>query len=427
MKILWLTNIPLPDISQKLGLDNYISGGWIVALAENLLKSSDIELISVFPQSKQKSMLSGEINNIKYYGFFSEQCDWTNYNKHMEEQFRSLILECQPDLVHVFGTEYPHSLCMIKAFNNPNKTLIYIQGLSHIIAEQYCSGIPYKIIKRRTLKDIIRKTSIIDEQKKYIIRGQAEKEAFRLANQIMGRTDWDKACTLQLNPNANYHFANEILREQFYLRKWNVNDFEKYSIFVSQAFYPIKGLHFLIEALSIVVKQFPETKLYIAGQNIMKENSFHNNIRLTSYEKYIKDLVEKYKLQNNIIALGALNENEMCNALSKVNVFVLPSSIENSPNSLGEAMLMGVPSVCSNVGGVSNLMVHNEDGFLYQYDAPYMLAYYICKLFTDKELMSKFSESSKKRSKILFDKQINLNAVVEIYRSILNNRGEQVE
>ena len=63
----------------------------------------------------------------------------------------------------------------------------------------------------------------------------------------------------------------------------------------------------------------------------------------------------------------------------KSNVFVSPSTIENSPNSLGEAMLLGIPCISSDVGGVKNLLKHEEEGYVYQTDAPYMLAYYVKK------------------------------------------------
>lgn len=69
----------------------------------------------------------------------------------------------------------------------------------------------------------------------------------------------------------------------------------------------------------------------------------------------------------------------------KSQVFVLPSSIENSPNSLGEAMLLGVPCIASDVGGVRCLMTHSVEGLIYPADDPRLLAYDICEMFAHPE------------------------------------------
>ena len=86
-------------------------------------------------------------------------------------------------------------------------------------------------------------------------------------------------------------------------------------------------------------------------------------------------------LERNVVFTGPLDEEKMCQRYLKSNVFVCPSSIENSPNSLGEAMVLGVPCVASDVGGVSDMLKHKEEGFVYQTDAPYMLAHYVCEIF----------------------------------------------
>lgn len=64
--------------------------------------------------------------------------------------------------------------------------------------------------------------------------------------------------------------------------------------------------------------------------------------------------------------LGTLNETDMCERYSRANVFILPSAIENSPNSLGEAMLVGIPVVATDVGGVKNLMTDKKEGYFYE-------------------------------------------------------------
>ena len=72
----------------------------------------------------------------------------------------------------------------------------------------------------------------------------------------------------------------------------------------------------------------------------------------------------------------------MCNRYLKSNVFVCPSAIENSPNSLGEAQLLGVPCVASYVGGSMDMMIGNEDN-LYRFEEVEVLAQKICNIFAN--------------------------------------------
>ena len=94
------------------------------------------------------------------------------------------------------------------------------------------------------------------------------------------------------------------------------------------------------------------------------------------------------------------------------------SSIENSPNSVGEAMLLGVPTVTSDVGGVKNMLEHNKEGFIYQADAPYMLAYYVCRIFDEAQMVSEFSKNAKKHAQITHNREANLETMLNIYKEI---------
>jgi len=115
--------------------------------------------------------------------------------------------------------------------------------------------------------------------------------------------------------------------------------------------------------MPLILKRFPDTKLYVSGQNITKSDTLKDKLKISSYGKYIKELIEKYNLQKNVLFTGILDEKQMCKRYLKSHVFVSPSIVENESNSLSEAKILGVPSVDSYVGGVIDRIEHGKDGF----------------------------------------------------------------
>ncbi|MDD6207958.1 MAG: glycosyltransferase family 4 protein [Clostridiales bacterium] len=256
------------------------------------------------------------------------------------------------------------------------------------------------------------------QKRKFELRGLYEKEAIKKVRHVMGRTDWDKACTNQIHPGIEYHCVQEMMRACFYRGSWERSGCEKHRLFMSQGSYPIKGLHLALEAVMILKKQYSDIKLYIAGTDITKAADIKQKLRQTYYSNYIIQLIKKWNLGGNIVFLGSLTDEEMKKQYLKSHVFLSPSVIENSPNSIGEAMLLGVPIVASDVGGVSSLISHKENGFLYPADAPYMLAYYISCLFEDGGLAERLSRNERKKAQSMYDRKDILRRLLEVYSEI---------
>jgi len=285
------------------------------------------------------------------------------------------------------------------------------------------ASLPFKAIYGTTLRNILRRDNIFGLKRTFVIRGKNEIEAIKKTSHVIGRTTWDRACILQINPNAQYHFCNETLREEFYYHQWDISKCEKHSIFLSQGQYPVKGLHYMLEAMPLILSRFPDTKLYVGGKDIIKSNTLKDKLVMTYYGKYIKNIINELRLENNVIFTGFLNEKSMCERYLRSHVFVCPSSIENSPNSLGEAMILGVPCVASYVGGIPDMLNHGEEGFIYQTDAPYMLAHYICEIFANDSLAMKFSRNARKHASRTHNMEINTKRLIEIYKTILKGRN----
>jgi glycosyltransferase involved in cell wall biosynthesis len=413
MKVLWITNTLFPDVCNELKIEVPVVGGWMFSAALELLHENTTIQLAVATLSQVDQKKTFVINGITYFLLpFSKQEG--KYNKGLESHWKEIQNSFQPDLVHIHGTEYSHGLAYINACG-PENVVVSIQGLMSIIGRYYFSGIDKnKLRKNITLRDIIRRDSIFGQKKEFQKRGEIEKVMIQSVSHIIGRTAWDKAHSWSISPQANYHFCNETLRSEFYQHTWELSGCEKHSIFLSQAYYPIKGLQQIIKALPIILRHFPDTKIYVAGRDFVTNRGW----RLNGFGKYIRSLMKECGVTDKIIFTGILHEKEMSERYIASHVFVCPSSIENSPNSVGEAQLLGVPCVAAYVGGIPDMISDNETGLLYRFEEIEMLAMSVCKIFDDDFLAQKISGNAIKKASIRHDKHQNAKVLSEIYSTI---------
>lgn len=410
MRVLWITNIMLPPICVAMGFPVVSSGGWIFSSLKRLVGKRNIEfaVATVYNGSK---FISKKVEDINYYLLPLNRLDDTKYQRSLEKLWISVKEDFGPDIVHIHGTEFAHGLAYIKSCGADN-VVISIQGLVSVISRYYCAGISRKeILQNITFRDFIKRDNILQQQKKFYVRGEIEKEYIMSVQHVIGRTSWDKAHVKAINPVANYYFCNETLRDEFYKHSWNYDSCEKYSIFSSQAGYPIKGLHQILKAMPLILRDYPDTKLYVAGVDITKSKWY----RISGYGSYLKKLIKNYNLENVVIFTGVLSEKEICQRYLKSNVFICSSSIENSPNSLGEAQLLGVPCIASFAGGIPDMMCGYEEN-LYRFEEVEMLATKVISVFKDSRMPSEIKISALRRH----NTKDNSDRLLSIYQELMS-------
>lgn len=412
MKLMWLCNLAPGAVRQAM-TGTQSSGLWMDHVLSDLRKRDDLVIRILAPGAAAE----GQLDQGCSYGCFVEGLPYT-YLPELEESFRRELKTFHPDVIHIWGTEYGHTLAMVKAAEQEGflkKVVISIQGLCSVYAPHYAEGVPFRVQHRETFRDVIRKDNIEMQQRKFALRGALEVEALRKVHHVIGRTDWDRACTAAVNPHAAYHFCNETLREEFYEGGWDYESCQKHRIFASSCAYPIKGFHYLLQAFREVKKYYPDAVLAVPGTSPVAD-CLNKKLRQSSYQLYLADLMAG--MEDSVAFLGSLSAEEMKAQYRMANVFALPSTIENSPNSLGEAMLLGVPCVASDVGGVSNMMTHGSEGYVYQSTAPYMLAHYILEIFAEPEKAAAMGGQARHHALATHDPAANLDALLAIYREV---------
>ena len=436
MRVLWLCNIMLPAIAEKLHRESSVKEGWISGLLERFLKDggkNGVQLGIAFPVDDtlgqyQDDFVWNEVC-VSCYGFFEKLDEPENYQPDMEKRLKNIVEHFKPDVIHIFGTEYPHALAMAKVVENKNKLLVGMQGVISLCAEEYLAELPDTVVSRRTFRDVLKKDSILQQQAKFAARGKNEERVLHLVGNVTGRTAFDKAFCKKVNADAAYHVMNETMRPCFYNGKWELEACKKHRIFFSQADYPLKGFHFLLEALPGILEKYPDTEVVIAGNTIIR-NGLMGKIKISSYGKYLAALIQKYELQNKIRFLGKLSADQMKQEYLKCHTFVCASVLENSPNSVGEAMLLGVPVISSNVGGVPSMITDRSDGLLFEKGDVNGLIEAVLEMWNPEPaagvlymtgkmtLAEKLGKAAAIRAKKVHDGDANFRRLVEIYRAI---------
>ena len=103
-----------------------------------------------------------------------------------------------------------------------------------------------------------------------------------------------------------------------------------------------------ILVLSTIIKKYPDAQLCMVGPK--KDNTIDE----------INSLINKLKLKNNVSITGRLDKKEWISLSSDFDIFINTTNYDNHPVTLLEVMALGLPIVSTNVGGIPNLLVHNE-------------------------------------------------------------------
>lgn len=422
MKVLWLSpNEGL--LKHKYSSTNYF-GGWVESL-QNLVESNeDIELAICYLSEKSSKR---EIYNKSHY-YSIKQKNTSNWSKirtyyggyknidefKYVEDILKVIKDFKPDLIHLFGIEIP----LATIINNTKIPIVtHIQGL--LVPSNnafYPSGFnKFSFLFPFSIREWILRNGYIYAKKSIEVRAEFEKKLLINCKYFMGRTHWDFILSNIFSSKSEYFLVNEVLRESFYHNKgkWNKeynNISEPFEIIstISDTIY--KGLDVILKT----AKLLKEIGIQNFKWKVVGINS-NSNIVLF-FEKKLKIKSEEV----NIEYVGYKNEQELCAIELSSNAFVHPSYIDNSPNSVCEAQLLGLPVISTNVGGISSLIEHEKSGILVPSNAPYEIAFEIKKLM-NYEYAKKISDNGIQISSKRHDKKEIYNSLISTYKKIINS------
>ena len=182
---------------------------------------------------------------------------------------------------------------------------------------------------------------------------------------------------------------------------------QKNLILFAGGLYYIKGVQYLIQAISEVVKERNDIKLFIAGEG--------------PYKKELQLLTKKYGLQETVQFIGHLSKRSLKDLYYSSSVVVLPSLSEGLPRVIIEAMACAKPVIATSVGGVQEIVKDGENGFLVPPDDPAALQSKIAFLLAHPEFSKKLGKNGRQLVIKNFSGKNLLKGYIELYKKVLIN------
>lgn len=411
-RLLWVVNIVPLQAAQALSLPGAPTGGWIGEMIDQLSSHPEIEL-HVAIKAAIPARLKGQAGRVTYHVLPMKGHDVN------ESDALAVLQDSAPDLLHVEGTEFPHATTFLKLWKGMN--VVSLQGILNGHEPYQFGDLPMLELLASGRSTLTALALIYRKSRLFRPRLKKEAETIGLAKNLLGRTHWDRAHSYALNPKAPYFVCRRTLRPPFYEEpKWSLEKATPYRIFVGNTWAPLKGFHWLVQAAANLRGEFPGISIAAAGTSPYGGQEGGRLSKQIGYPAYLRGLVKDLKMEDRITFLGSLGASQMADQLRQSHVYVLSSTVENSPNTLGEAMAIGTPCIASYAGGVPDMMEHGREGLVYRSGDHRILAYQIKTLFDNPALASAYSQAAQNRAMHTHNPTDNYRDLLIAYSHILN-------
>ncbi|MEO0470548.1 MAG: glycosyltransferase family 4 protein [Bacteroidota bacterium] len=334
-------------------------------------KGHQVQFVSFREKGMPRQRLIGKIRYV-----FSNQLLQPSIIRAMAEA----IAAFQPDVIHCHNN-YAYTASVMYAIKRSKVPMIGTLHDFDLLAPFFQAPTPLRYLKKRQFRNILQQAQLITSPTHKLIR--------------------------QLQPILGAKFTYLPLFVDFdrwpYQAKKHQNPPQ---IAFLGRIIPDKGIFVLLEAMKLLVKQFPEASLtYIGG----------------GYElDGLKKLILFHGLDQHIRCTGYVSHEEVIRILNVSRFLVLPSIYEELFGLVGiEAQALGLPVIAADRGGISEWCMHEQTGLLYAaQDAP-QLAEYMALLLRDQDFAQKLSHQAYHHIKTHYSRENCISKLIGIYEQAL--------
>lgn len=384
MNVLWLAAAPHPAKA----------GGhpvpWITALANGLTDKGNVKItiLSYKPTIAQDEEFVYQ--GIRYIFLKVPSDKWDVFSafsgriKRVQSYLKDIA--DQYDLMHIHGVEQQYHV-IGSAVRTPK--VVSAQGFT-----REC----YKYLPKRPEYRHLA----------WLVAGYYEKQYMPTVKHFICRTHWDKSVVRRMQPRAVIHHNWELLRPEFYTAiRPSADEGRNAVLFVGGDNYT-KGIREALQTVDQLRKTIP-VRLIVTGSG-SKESILKLSAGL-SLRNLTADAIDHR---------GMLPAAQLWDTYHEAFCLLHPSYIDNSPNSVCEAQLAGLPVVASDVGGVSSLIDTRRTGLLTSLKVV-DIAQAVEQLWHNPSLRESLAGQARAISLQRFDQQEILGITESIYQQVLAN------
>lgn len=186
-------------------------------------------------------------------------------------------------------------------------------------------------------------------------------------------------------------------------------DSNKKYICILTRFDRVKAVDVFIKGAAEICKMRNDTEFLIAG--------------IGNEEKKLKSLVKKLNIESKVHFLGFVND--IYSLLNLSNINTLSSKNESFPYSLLEGALLAKPTVCTNAGGMPDMVIDGETGLLFKNGAYKDFADKCVTLLENPEMANELGENLKKRIYSKFSSKSFAQMNIDAYKSAIQSYGKE--
>jgi glycosyltransferase involved in cell wall biosynthesis len=347
IRIAWLGPYPTKLLQPELTIARSPKGehaaSWIVNLANALTKREDVDLQMITASAGIRENQTVTKDGITFHvirhtfpftirGFpeYMRLDALTRYAS-LRRQIRKVILKLQPDLIHVHGTEYGYGLAALET-NVP--IIVSIQGIVNLLAR-------------------------ISPSIFFRLQASIERHVIRTAKYFGSRTAWANSFIRNMNNTATIYDLPEAVDQVFFKK---VAKQSNQNILMVGSVIQRKGIEEALDAMRLVLVACPSSKLFVVGEGNL------------DYLQELKQRTKSAGIEAHVEWLGFKPAEEIAALHAVSAILIHPSHLDNSPNSVAEAMASGLPVVASNVGGIPSMVENGATGLLVELRNPRQLA-----------------------------------------------------
>lgn len=407
MKVLWFVGSSLKG--------SFYRTFWVSSLLKELSKEKGLEIGICF-LSSEKNIKEYKEDNISYFPVSSHRSFIHRLIKRLTHSIKgannfndyiSVVEKFKPDLINIFGieTEYAEIISHVNC-----KSVIHIQGILSPLIEFW--NIPNKNNRNAffstNLIHLLFGVGIFHAYIKIKKAAIRERKMLSHAKYVFGRTDWDKNVMKVLAPNANYFHIDEVIRDDFFDTIWEYKKTDQYTLITIIGDDIYKGYDVLLKTAALLNEHHLNYNWKIFG---------------ISNESESVQIIEKMlntKPSSSVKLMGNVDAKTLVDAMKSGHLYVHPSRIENSPNSVCEATLMGMPVIAAQTGGVSTIIEDNVSGLLFPNMDFYALAATILTYIKQPEVLQEMGKNARQIALQRHSKEKIINDLLNAYKKIIS-------